>query len=54
MAKQELQETNIEIGLNIKEVKKRLAEYGYNEVPDKKASFWTRLGKRFWGIVSRM
>ncbi len=27
---------------------------GYNEVPEKKISFWARLGKRFWGIVPWM
>ena len=52
--KKVLQETNIETGLETSEVKKRLVEYGYNEVPDKKISFWARLGKRFWGIVPWM
>jgi H+-transporting ATPase len=40
--------------LETKDVRKRLAEYGYNEVLEKKVSFWTRLGKRFWGIVPWM
>ena len=52
--KKDLQETNIETGLETQEVKKRLVEYGYNEVPEKKVSFWARLGKRFWGIVPWM
>ncbi len=52
--KKVLQETNIETGLETSEVKKRLVKYGYNEVPDKKISFWARLGKRFWGIVPWM
>ena len=49
-----LQETDLEFGLKAEEVKKRLAQYGYNEVPEKKVSFWARLGKRFWGIVPWM
>ena len=47
-------ETNIETGLETREVEKRLVEYGYNEVPEKKVSFWARLGKRFWGIIPWM
>ncbi|MCW4003703.1 MAG: HAD-IC family P-type ATPase, partial [Candidatus Bathyarchaeota archaeon] len=50
----ELQATNLETGLNNQEVKERLATFGYNEVPEKKVSFLSRLGKRFWGIVPWM
>ena len=47
-------ETNLDNGLENEEVQKRRTQYGYNEVPEKKVSFWARLGKRFWGIVPWM
>lgn len=46
--------TNIEKGLGMEDAKKRLAEYGYNEVPEKKTHFLLRLAKCFWGIVPWM
>ncbi|HEX9261758.1 MAG TPA: HAD-IC family P-type ATPase, partial [Candidatus Bathyarchaeia archaeon] len=49
-----LQPTSLENGLETEEVKKRLALYGFNEVPEKRESFWSRLAKRFWGIVPWM
>jgi H+-transporting ATPase len=52
--KDAFQETNLEAGLKTEEVQKRLAQFGYNEVPEKKVSFLARLGKRFWGIVPWM
>jgi len=49
--KKDPRETNLEFGLETQEVQGKLAQYGYNEVPEKKISFLRRLGKRFWGIV---
>jgi H+-transporting ATPase len=47
-------ETHLDKGLETEEVQKRLTQYGYNEVPEKKVRFLARLGKRFWGIVPWM
>jgi H+-transporting ATPase len=49
-----LPETNLETGLNNQEVQERLTTCGYNEVPEKRVSFLSRLGKRFWGIIPWM
>jgi H+-transporting ATPase len=53
-AMKNIQEANSRYGLKTEEVKKRLSEYGYNEVPEKETRFWFELGKRFWGIVPWM
>jgi H+-transporting ATPase len=53
-AKEDLQDTILENGLETQEVQKRRVKYGFNEVPDKKVRFIARLGKRFWGIVPWM
>jgi H+-transporting ATPase len=41
-------------GLGTEEAKKRLAQYGYNEVPEKKTNFLIMIAKCFWGIVPWM
>jgi H+-transporting ATPase len=46
--------TNLELGLESEEIKKRLEDFGYNEVPERTEKFWLTLGKRFWGIVPWM
>ncbi len=46
--------SDIEKGLSTEEAKRRLSEYGYNEVPEKKTHFLVRLAKCFWGIVPWM
>ncbi|MCX6649047.1 MAG: plasma-membrane proton-efflux P-type ATPase [Candidatus Bathyarchaeota archaeon] len=41
-------------GLTSEEAKHRLAEYGPNEVPEKKTSPLVKFGKKFWGITPWM
>ena len=43
-----------EKGLSLEEVQKRLREYGYNEVLEKKASPLSRIIKKFWGLTPWM
>ena len=47
--KDTIQDTNLEYGLTTEEVGKRLAQYGYNEVSEKKASFLSKTRKTFLG-----
>jgi H+-transporting ATPase len=46
--------TELEMGLSSDEVKKRLSQYGYNEVSEKKVSPAIRFVKKFWGITPWM
>ena len=41
-------------GLTVEEAKRRLMDYGPNEVPEKKTSLLRRIAKRFWGITPWM
>jgi len=46
--------TDLERGLSLEEVQKRISEYGYNEVPERRVSPITRFVKKFWGITPWM
>jgi H+-transporting ATPase len=43
-----------ETGLRSEEAQKRLGEYGYNEVPEKRVSGAARFVKKFWGLTPWM
>jgi H+-transporting ATPase len=45
---------NIETGLPSVEVEKRLKQYGFNEVPEKKTSPIITFAKKFWGLTAWM
>jgi H+-transporting ATPase len=46
--------TDLNVGLKGLEVEARLKQYGYNEVPEKKATPLARFAKKFWGLTAWM
>ncbi len=46
--------TDIKKGLTEEEVKRRLKEYGLNEIPEKEEPLWHRIFRRFWGPIPWM
>ncbi len=45
---------DLEKGLTLEEARKRISEYGYNEVPEKRVSTIIGFIKKFWGITPWM
>lgn len=41
-------------GLSVQEAKRRVSEYGYNEIPEKEESIVHRVFRRFWGPIPWM
>lgn len=41
-------------GLTLTEARKRLEQYGYNEIEEKEESLWHRVFRRFWGPIPWM
>ena len=41
-------------GLTQDEARRRISEYGYNEVPERKTNPLLKLGEKFWGITPWM
>jgi len=46
--------TDLEKGLSSEEVQKKLSEYGYNEISEKRVSPILKFTKKFWGITPWM
>ena len=46
--------SNLNLGLESVEVENRLKQYGYNEVPERKANPTIRFARKFWGITALM
>ena len=49
-----LPQSNLDHGLESIEVDNRLKQYGYNEVPEKKANPVVMFAKKFWGLTAWM
>jgi H+-transporting ATPase len=49
-----LELSSSESGLSVAEAKKRIQEYGYNEIPEKKTSPLLKFLKYFWGPIPWM
>jgi len=45
---------NLDRGLSSDDAQRRLKEYGYNEVPEKKVNPLLKLAKKFWGVTPWM
>ena len=46
--------TDKDKGLSEEEVRKRISEYGYNEIPEREESAFHRVFRRFWGPIPWM
>jgi H+-transporting ATPase len=42
----------LETGLDTVEVESKRAQFGFNEVSEKKANLWLQFAKRFWGLTA--
>ena len=49
-----LPNSNTKTGLKTSEVEKRLKQYGFNEVPEKKSNLALAFAKKFWGLTAWM
>ena len=54
IAEPDLRPVAPQAGLSSQEVRERLAQIGYNEVPEKRPRFLLSLAKQFWGVVPWM
>ena len=47
-------ESNLEVGLKSVEIERRLSQYGYNEIPEKKTNPLIFFAKKFWSLTAWM